>query len=447
MIFVVIVASFALIREFSSRYFLIQKDAAIATVGNDVITKNNNTSSSSNRSQPTPASLHNLTAEGNAQHTHITTIAVTKNSSLPKLADDETRGKKGKRVLDLPADFRICRLNDALPVMGQDSAPQVRFQQVLEYQCTGQPYDDFLQLKQFPYVLEKHASNPKLHWGKRQSILPPSNSRENTNKNLLVVGNSHTRQFFASLQCQYADQLEGMQVLGPFNVFRYTFRQGQAQTAGGKDMGVPSVNFDVITNHPMVYSRKWKNNIEKTTGVPLRKYNGIIIGVINGYDPKYADKAKLWIDGRKFAEQNPEMEIEFLKYPQGIFLDDIAKYYQRGPIIWVSMFAAYKVKTHNRAVQLIKDLQEADAASSSSRSGKTRYIRAIDARQHIDEMGGEECSSNSRAIVATCITDKTSQEYSNGHRCAGDKGGQPDLLVWDVIEALWDAFGSVSSAV
>lgn len=435
----VVIASCALIADFNSRRL---REANNAEGRSAYINP------TSRRATSPLRSLSNLTAKG-IEKKHITTFAATPNSTITLLddgddGDDDEKGKEdnGSRVLDLPADFRVCRLNDAAPVMGQEAAQQTRFEQILEYQCTGQPYDDFLQLHQFPLVLQKHASNPRLQWGKRQSILPSTSNNNSTNTTLLVVGNSHTRQLFASFQCQYADQLVSVKELVPSSlgtkVLRYTFQQ--KANADNKDSAVTNVNFDVIANHPLVYSRRWKKNLESMTGTPLKKYDAVIIGHINGYDPKYANKAKLWINARTYAEKNPELDIDLINYSDGITVNDIAKYYEIGPIIWVGMFSAYTIKSHEQAERQMKTLKETDTAAN-----KTRFMKTIDARQYIDEMDGEECSSDSRGIVATCVTNRTSKRYSDGHRCAGDKGGQPDLLVWDLIETLWEAFSPVAS--
>ena len=433
----VVIASCALIADFNSRR-LREENAE---------EKSSIYSHTTSRPARSPLrSFSNLTAEGIEAHGHITTFAATPNSNFTVLEDDDKGNEDTSgRVLDLDDDFRVCRLNDAAPVMGQEAARQTRFEQIIEYQCTGQPYDDFLQLRQFPLVLKKHASSPKLQWGKRQSILPPASNNNTINTTILVVGNSHTRQFFASLQCQYADLLVSVKELAPsplgIKILRYTFQQkahAEDEVTGMTD----NVNFDVVANHPLVYSLRWKKNLESMTGTPLREYDAVIIGHINGYDPRYANKAALWISARKYAEQNPELEIDLIKYPRGFAVNDIAKYYKSGPIIWVSMFSSYQIKSHQQAVQQMKSLKKADTAAN-----KTRFMRAIDARQYIDEMDGEECSSDSRGIVATCVTNRTSVRYSDGHRCAGDKGGQPDLLVWDLIETLWEAFNPATSTM
>ena len=211
---------------------------------------------------------------------------------------------------------------------------------------------------------------------------------------------------------------------------QYTFRQ---QPSTEKDASY--VDFHVITNHPTVYSKRWKENLESITGHSFHKYDAIIVGHHNAYDPRYATKAQLWIRARLYAKKYPEQKIDFVQYPDGVTVKDVAEHYNGGPIIWASMFSYCMQRTHQRAVQQMEDLKKTNSSSGEKRA----VMRAINARQYIDEMDGEECSSDSILVVATC-EDRSSKRYQDGHRCIGDKGGQPDLLVWDLVETLWELF-------
>ena len=58
-------------------------------------------------------------------------------------------------------------------------------------------------------------------------------------------------------------------------------------------------------------------------------------------------------------------------------------------------------------------------------------IQIVNSRRHIDAMG-KECSSNNHYGVQDCGKNR------NGHRCNGPHGGHPDIVAWDVIEAIYN---------
>ena len=349
--------------------------------------------------------------------TSNTTPAATTSTTT---ANAITVGEHG-RVLDLPPDFNICRLKKT-PIIGDICT---------EYLCAGQPYDDFMQLHQFPLVLQKYASHNKeqpLMWGKRPSIFPPSH-KNSKNRTVLLLGNSHTRQFFNAVQCQYSHQFVGSETMVPgtvtsINVIQYTFRQ---------DNGA-YLNFHGIMNHPTIYSDRWKENVESLTGTSFPQYDAIVLGHHNAFDPRYAKKAKLWIRARSYSEQHPAEMINFTHHSKGPTVAEIAEHYKNGPIIYVSMFASYKQAMYKLAVKQIEKLK-------TSGSKNRDVLRAINARRYTNEMGGEECTSDSLGRVDTCAG-RDNPRYSEGHRCMGDKGGQPDLLVWDFVEVIWELFSS-----
>jgi hypothetical protein len=99
------------------------------------------------------------------------------------------------------------------------------------------------------------------------------------------------------------------------------------------------------------------------------------------------------------------------------------------------MLAADNEKHLERMMNQMHDIQKQQ---------KRTNLRSIHARQHVEAIGAE-CSKNSSLrgdrIVGTCVTNTSHSEYANGHRCVGDKGGQADLVAWDVIEAIYDVLG------
>lgn len=82
-------------------------------------------------------------------------------------------------------------------------------------------------------------------------------------------------------------------------------------------------------------------------------------------------------------------------------------------------------------VHRIRDVLFALQSSYSS----LRVVACNDGRKHVADMGDFDCVSTKRKDVSTC------NPKPDGHRCVGDKGGQADLLAWDVVEVLWEVFG------
>jgi hypothetical protein len=336
--------------------------------------------------------------------------------------------KKLLLIQDLPSEFRSCRLMDPHPPVYGEKALNLKeatgrgfdkmHKNIFRYQCAGPIYDQYLQQHQFPFVLQKHQLDP--HWGTRPTIVPFSEKK--LNRHILVIGNSHTRQMIGSMLCQYHYHITSAQVLTPMPFQGHAVRY---QLVGG-------LTLTVIINHPLVYSPRWEKNLEEyylPEGTKLDDLDMIIMGMFNHYRAAFSTSS-LWTDIINYGKHFPEQQVNPSLYhaPQ---LKQFARAY-KGPILWVSMLAAYNEKHHERMMKQMHDIQKQQ---------KRTNLRSVHARQHVEAIGAE-CSKSSSlqddGIVGTCATNTSHFEYANGHRCVGDKGGQPDLVAWDVIEAIYD---------
>ena len=197
-----------------------------------------------------------------------------------------------------------------------------------------------------------------------------------------------------------------------------------------------TLTFHIFTNNPVFYSKRWLENIQSSTRKPIETFDGVILGYMNIYTEAYKDAA-MWTNMQKYAATHPEERIDLAGCSEGVTFMDLANQYTTGPIIWASMFSKVTENKHKEVVTQMKILEKASRAMHKSNSTKPtqQIMKAIDGRKHIRDMGDHDCASLERGAVSTCST------WTTGHRCVGDKGGQPDLLAWDVVEALWEVFG------
>jgi hypothetical protein len=367
-------------------------------------------------------------------------------------------------VLDLPKEFHVCRLNDPPPVFGetpikvQNATSYLRnVNMTFRYQCAGPIYDNFIQTYQYPMVRKRHREFP--NWGTRNTIVPPpppnDNHNDNSNSNdrhILIVGNSHTRQMISALLCQYGDHiLESRDLLPEANyvhAMEYKLsllqpppqQQQQQQQTNDNDTTTTTttttsiLTISVLSNHPCVYSTKWKSNLEFVLGIQdlNTEVDAIVIGTFNKYTAKY-EGTVMWSNARTYTEQYPSQEIDAPHNRNGFDLAMLAEVYE-GPAIFVSMLGSTDLFSYRHAREQVKNLKK-DVTQN-----RTNTL-AIDARHYISNMQRKECGSDQSRKVGTCYTDSSKMEYRNAHRCMGDKGGQPDLVAWDVIEALWELLG------
>lgn len=225
-----------------------------------------------------------------------------------------------------------------------------------------------------------------------------------------------------SVLCQYHYHILSTQVLTPQPFLAHAIRY---QLAGG-------LTLTIIINHPIVYSPRWKQNLEENflpLGTKLDDLDLIILGMFNIFSPRYSTSS-LWTDIANYGRIFPAQQINPSLYhaPE---LKHFARAY-KGPIIWVSMLAAYNERHHVKFMQQIHDIRQQQNRTN---------LRSVHARQHVEAVGAEcsiRSSQKDELKVGACVTNTSHFDYANGHRCMGDKGGEPDLVAWDVIEAIYD---------
>eukprot|EP00934_Nitzschia_sp_Nitz4_P000316 Nitzschia sp. Nitz4//scaffold225_size51843//18127//19296//NITZ4_006894-RA/size51843-processed-gene-0.58-mRNA-1//1//CDS//3329542672//316//frame0 len=273
------------------------------------------------------------------------------------------------------------------------------------YVCQGPGYDQFAdKLESLVHSQLSSHSKPS-EWGKRSSPFPP-------NSTIVAVGNSHTRQVFQALLCQYASQsqIKDMES-GATNMMRR-----------GSHYHVQYENhaqLHIVTNHALFYSRDWLRYLQDLIGTPLSKVDALVVGKLNGFAEAY-NTSFMEVMKEKTA-QYPDADLQANPPPTIKEFSDVFD----GPIVAHSMFADWGGNyLHAELLEALGQIQ--------STSPDRRNLRLVNGRQYIDMLG--ECATNQWMEVGEC------QDDMSAHRCIGARGGHPDLIAWDVIEALSDVW-------
>ena len=371
------------------------------------------------------------------------------------------------------SDFHLCRVTPAPEAGG----PQILMKDYdannvvsVDYQCAGEPYDDFTGILE-DLILSTAREKGRKFWGRRKRILPlyhkgapPSSTnpeeQEEPERSILIMGNSHTRQLVTTLTCQYHDQLVkppellySMPGFSLYGVQKLTFQKNIVVYAS--------------TNCPFVYSASWQWSLHNiltgsnfttdrlpTDVQPLSFLSAIVLGRFNDYKSSVGTRFVQTMT--TFQTEHPEFNMDFQHFSTPR-IQDVAAIFE-GPIIFVSMFANYGNVEWRDATKSI--------SQEEMRHRDNLYI--LHGRQYIDVLHQRydnptvvpsedptlpyatttttttfpvaECASDGRSIVDTCVTNTSSYRFQNGHRCTGAGGGHPDLIVWDLVDVLWQVF-------
>ena len=305
--------------------------------------------------------------------------------------DSSSQKVEGAKNKPLPKPLRFC--TDPVVSFGKSQILP------LLYQCIGDHYDEFA------HAMHTLADTLPEPMGRRDFPVA-------TNKNILVMGNSHTRQMISSLVCQYKNE-----------VVQY---DGDVMHSNGT--GSFKVNFAnnstilALTNHPIPYSPDWVALIENLFGRPLNSYDGIVLRKFNEYDEsKNTNYNKMMTEALKGIPGNNDFSKA--KTPT---LRDVAKVFN-GPVVYVSVFTLYGKSLLTANLQFIKTV-------NSTRQN----LSTIYGRKYIDKMK-MECGAMNVQSAGLCYEDSdknVSREAHTMHRCVGAKGGHPDLIAWEVAEKL-----------
>ena len=266
----------------------------------------------------------------------------------------------------LPKPFRFCT-EQAVDFGGSQKL-------TLQYPCMGDHYDEFTR------VLHSLADTLPEPMGRRD--FPVASDR-----NILVLGNSHTRQMMDSLICQFRNEVVEFARVVASNV-----------TLSTNVRFANNSTIISITNNPIMDSPDWVALIEKGFRRPLNSYDGIVLGKFNANNGSKPPK-----------------------------LCDVAKVYD-GPVVYVSMFARYGNPELTANLAFIKSVNS------------TRHnLSTINGRKYIDTMK-MECGAMDVDSAGLCYEDSDNKnvprEANSMHRCVGAKGGHPDLIAWEVAEKL-----------
>ncbi|GKY90533.1 hypothetical protein MPSEU_000027000 [Mayamaea pseudoterrestris] len=273
--------------------------------------------------------------------------------------------------------------------------------EVKGYKCAGPAYDNFTN-RLWEYA---HAKNDST-WGRRQYPLPP-------NVSVFVLGNSHTRQTYSAMRCQYYSQLASSK--DHLDLF------GGSKNAPSTWRYKNNATMVVLSNSPFVYHKEqWAQTIERMLGRSLSSFDAVVMGRINTIETQSNFGRSL----ANFSKDHPELFDSSFTTPT---VERLSQVYT-GPIVAVPMFAAYGQDVKENARRTAENLKRTENRTN---------IRIVDARKHIMALG-EECGSDESTGVGEClnVAVKGGRNPADMHRCTGRKGGHPDLVAWDVIEKL-----------
>jgi hypothetical protein len=263
------------------------------------------------------------------------------------------------------------------------------------YQCEGTAYDEFAEHME-DHMEEYSQSQPT--WGRRSFPFP-------NNTKIFMLGNSHTRQMYQSLLCQYQSQIDQAEMLDPWSS-SFHFQN--------------NVTLVTMANTPYVYSKEWRKNLESITGMSLSSFDAVVLGIFNKYDPR--GKTTFLSEMLNYSQYIPNVDFENIPAPS---IATMARAYTSGPLISLGMFCPIRnAALAKRTAQVVKESQQK----------VQKYPIFVSGRTHVDAIGYEGGSTN-RLQVDQC--DNAGKQL---HRCAGRRGGHPDLLAWDVIETVYKEF-------
>jgi hypothetical protein len=264
------------------------------------------------------------------------------------------------------------------------------------YACEGPEYDAFAEkLEALLKIFEQQDSalGKSIQWGKRRNSPFPDNAT------ILAVGNSHTRQILQTLTCQY----KVVQTIDMESNTTEISRRGSYYLT----VFANHAKLHLITNHALFYSRKWLTYLHEMTG--LSNIDAMIVGQINGmaeaYNTSFMD---LMIEKTSHLE---DADFTSVNPPQ---LKQFAEFYS-GPIIAHSLMCYWGYDNFHTMTDVVRSINRPN-------------VQMVNGRAYTGMLG--ECSTNNWLSVGVCGTD------ASAHRCVGDRGGHPDLLAWDIVEAL-----------
>ena len=282
------------------------------------------------------------------------------------------------------------------------------------YLCEGPAYDDFSKRMQV-YVKRQDSDT----WGRRQFPLP-------NNTYVFMLGNSHTRQVYNTLLCEYRNEIVESMDYGDISALT------NPDTTFGSTSSFRFANnatLVVVSNSPLVYNKdRWAKTFEGLLNRSLASMDAIIMGRFNHFETK----SRYGREIISYAKVHPELFDKTYSTPT---IESLAELYD-GPILALPMFAPHGQDVADSA-------RRAQVYWKNATTNSRTNIYIVHARKHIEVLG--ECGSDVISGMGICRNtgDGTdgSREAEAMHRCTGLNGGHPDLISWDIIEQLYEVLG------
>jgi len=261
-----------------------------------------------------------------------------------------------------------------------------------------------------------------------------------------------------ALLCQYHNHITSMKLLQP-NADKGLMAQQYTLISGTK--------ISLFVNHPALYSPRWQQNLQEIIDIPSLDpphVTAVVLGTFNLYRSKFSNAAT-WRLMKAYALQFPHHQVQLIdkplvgqeNYNRGLSLSNLLAHYA-GPVVWHSMLARSNEKIHQPNLKLIQKLQDPKLGGERRTNVRSVYARQYQSPNLHDGnnnttdkssssfhtpnlLEDKECSTNGGKLVRDCQPFNANDDqdtYHNGHKCMGKWGGQPDLVAWDIIEALWD---------
>jgi len=276
----------------------------------------------------------------------------------------------------------------------------------IDYQCNGTAYDDFAT------QLLRYAENATLHsgsWGKTKLPLPDYSS-------VLFIGNSHTRQIAYAFICQHGDQVVD------FQYHDKTFKKYSLSVTFQNNATI-----FVLNNSPVEISVEWEKRLEMIVSRPLASWDAIVLGQFNGAS-KLLKNTNFYKQMMNWSRSG-DADLQFGKV-EPLDIIRLSDSYH-GPIIFATNFAVPTGSAHDQIAETIETIKQ--------KHNRTN-LKFISSRGHIAALGGHECGTENRLGVGVCV-----RQWAASHRCMGIAGAHPDLIAFDVQEALFNMLNEHSS--
>jgi hypothetical protein len=306
-------------------------------------------------------------------------------------------------------DLRLCRFSPRMPQ--RDQPPIEIFPNFpTEYQCEGPAYDTCAAaVRAVARNVSQRASST---WSKPGIPLVRPGSL------LLFIGNSHTRQIYETLACQYQEDILSTNSNGTNVTLRHDIVLQSS-------INLPW-HYDVTTNLTERFLAE--------LGHYPSDYDAIILGDFNGeyvhynFSLAYTRREGFYnLTVEKAAAANITMNgVLQLKDFAAIFDGPILRLTGGGP--------ANATKVRNAQAQVHQELQK------TNKKNTNRFV-VLDASKYVPQVG--VCGHN--RVGSVVIDTPLVGDPLNWHRCQGGKGGPADLVAYDVVEALGQLLPSTST--